>query len=160
FLLACPGVAVGLVLGQPMPLLAWAIGEAYVALRAGEDLRAGLWLGVLFLKPQYIALLLLVLLWKRRWAALAGSFVGLGVVVIGSFLIVGPSQLLAYPSVIGNLANFSHSLTNPADMINWRAILLAAAPGLGDHLAIAIVAALGLMTIGLTLYSLRGPWQP
>ena len=60
-------------LGQPVLFLAVAMAESYLALRKGADLRGGVWLGLLVLKPQYGLLLGLFLLWKRRWRAVAGA---------------------------------------------------------------------------------------
>jgi hypothetical protein len=51
--LVSPGVQQSLYLGQPMILLGCAMGACYLALRAGQDFRAGLWLACLLLKPHY-----------------------------------------------------------------------------------------------------------
>ena len=67
--------------GQPQLFLAVAFGEAFVAFRKGRDLTAGLWLAIILFKPQYLALMLPILLWKRRWSALAGIVAG-GLVIL------------------------------------------------------------------------------
>jgi len=162
-LLVFPGVLPALILGQPMLLLACVTAEFYVSLRAGRELRAGLWLACLFLKPQYGILAGLLLLWKRRWAGVAGAMVGGLVVLIGSAL-VGVPALLAYPSSLADTAAFRNSLTNPIDMINWRSLSLVAQtvmPTLiGDQVALLITLALGGVTVGVCVLVWRGPWNP
>src|SRR5205823_7881821 len=69
-------VTMGLIVGQPTALLACAVAEWYLALRRGRDLRAGLWLAVLLLKPQYGILIGPILLWKHRWNMVAGVALG------------------------------------------------------------------------------------
>ncbi|MCA1645025.1 MAG: DUF2029 domain-containing protein [Chloroflexi bacterium] len=82
-----------LLLGQPVLLLASALAESFLALRRGADFRGGLWLGLLAIKPQYGLILGVFLLWKRRWWAVAGAALVVGLVVGGSALVAGPSAL-------------------------------------------------------------------
>ena len=56
FFTALP-VVQAFVLGQPVLLLASALAESYLALRRGAEVRGGVWLGLLVLKPQYGLLL-------------------------------------------------------------------------------------------------------
>ena len=79
-------VAFSIYLGQVQVLLAVALAECYLALRAGKDLRAGLWLSVLLIKPQYALLLGVLLLVKRRWAAVAGAAAGVAAALLGRWL--------------------------------------------------------------------------
>jgi hypothetical protein len=87
-------VVVTLFAGQPI-LLACAVAECYLSLRAGRDFRAGLWLSCLVLKPQYGFLIGPLLIWKRRWSAVAGALVGAAAVMVGSALARGLPALLA-----------------------------------------------------------------
>ena len=75
-------VACTLIVGQPQLLLACAVAECYLSLREGRDFTSGLWLALLLFKPQYGLLIGLVLIWKRRWAAIAGVIVG-GMAIVG-----------------------------------------------------------------------------
>lgn len=89
-------VAAALWAGQVQIFLALAVGEAFLALRSGRDLRAGVWLSALIVKPQYLILLGPVLVWKRRWRALGGCAAGTGLILGASALLAGPSSLAAY----------------------------------------------------------------
>jgi len=161
-LLVFPGILPSLILGQPMLLLALATAELYLSLRAGRDVRAGLWLACLFFKPQYGILVGLLLLWKRRGGAVAGAILGGLVVLIGSLLVAGLPALLAYPGSLADTAAFRNDVTNPIDMINWRSLVLVAQtlmPGIGDELALGLVLVLGVLTVCLLGLIWRGPWN-
>jgi len=86
-------IAQGLIVGQPTALLACAVGEWYLALRHGRDTRAGLWLSLLLLKPQYGILIAPLLLWKRRWRTIGGVGLGGLLIVALSALLVGFANL-------------------------------------------------------------------
>jgi hypothetical protein len=151
-----------LFIGHPMTLMAWALGEGFLALRRGHDLRAGLWLSCLLLKPQYILLLGPYLLWKRQWAAVAGIAAGAAVVVLGSIAVAGISTLAAYPAVLRDMASFRDvgGNTQPEAMANWRAVVLALAPRISETRGIATTLLLGIATTAAAALALRGPWLP
>ncbi len=151
-----------LFLGQPMLLLAAAIGEMYLSLRAGREFRAGLWLALLAFKPQYGLLLGLLLLWKRRWRAVAGAAAGLGVIGLGSALAAGPSVLLAWPAAIaleGGRFRGDGIGSFPEQMMNWRSLVLKVNPWIGDEASVLLTLALGALTVASLVPALRGPWD-
>jgi hypothetical protein len=153
-----------LTLGQPMILLACAVAEMYVSLRAGREFRAGLWLALLFFKPQYGIILGPWLLWKRRWTAVAGAAVGIAAILAGSLLAVGLPGLLAYPDSLRDLGGFlgEGTIAHPTHMINWRNIVIFLAPqdNIGDTVGLAATLAFGAATVGALALALRGPWLP
>ncbi len=63
---------VTLVQGQWSLLLTAGLLLSWRALRDDRDLQAGLWLGVLAVKPQLLLLPAAALLWQRRWRAVGG----------------------------------------------------------------------------------------
>ena len=87
--------------GQPVLWLALGVGEWLFAMRAGHDFRAGLWLTLLFFKPQYAFLIVPLLFWKRRWKTVAGACVG-GLVVLAASVLVSDweTAILSYPRVL------------------------------------------------------------
>ncbi len=153
-------IVITLMLGQVTILLACAVAECYLALRAGRDFRAGLWLACTALKPQYGILLGLLLLWKRRWAAVAGAAAGVAGIVIGSLLVAGTPTLLAWVTGLGSMTGFEDSLLFPKGMINWRAFVLNAAPQIPGGPSIVLVVLLDAVTILCTILAWRGPWMP
>ena len=159
-ILATVPVAWGLFLGQPTVLLAIPVGEMLISFKARKDLRAGLWLAVLLLKPQYALLFGVWILWKQRWHALAGAVVG-GLVFIGiGVLAAGLDSLLRFPAALGELSDLKNAIAGPVLMMNWRALVLAARPGIDDHVGLVVVWTLSLLTMLAGLLVWRGKWDP
>ncbi len=157
FLASYP-VLCSLITGQPTLLLACAMGLFYLALRAGKDFQAGLYLSLLLFKPQYGVLLGPLLIWKKRWEAMAG--VGLGAIIIigGSLLVAGLPTLLAYPGAFTEMAKFRGDV--PTLMINWRSLILWVSPNIGDQSGMLLELLLSGLTVLVTAFAWRGPWAP
>jgi hypothetical protein len=159
-----------LYLGQVMILLACAFLEFYRALRAGHDVRAGLWLACLLFKPQYGFLLGVLLLWKGRWRVVAGVAAGGIAIALSSLALVGPRTMLAMPAAILDLTEGFDGEGNtsyPQDMINWRKLvryltidLNQSGPFLSDELGVALTVALSVASALAALHAWRGPWAP
>jgi hypothetical protein len=159
-ILASIPVAWGLFMGQPAVFLAVAVGEMFISFRAQRDLRAGLWLSVLLLKPQYALLFGVFVLWKRRWLAVAGAVLGgLAFALLGLFT-AGPESLLRFAGVLASMSDLRDSIAGPTLMMNWRAIVLAARPGIGEQLGLVFVWGLSLLTMLASLLLWRGKWEP
>jgi hypothetical protein len=159
-ILAAVPVAWGLFLGQPMVLLAIPVSEMFISLKAGRDFRAGLWLAVLLLKPQYALLFGLFLLWKLRWRAVAGAVVGGLALVLLGVLTAGVASLLRFPAVLQAMSDLRDSVAGPELMMNWRAIILAVRPGIDEQVGLVLVWSLSLLTMLASLLVFRGKWDP
>lgn len=149
-------------LGQTTVLLALVFTEFYLALRAGREFRAGLWLACFLLKPQYAVLVGLLLIWKRRWAAIAGAAIGMVVILCASILLVGPSALLAMPGSLSEEAPFRGTDVTPVlnfGMVNWRALVLWAVPQIDDTLGLLAVLVLSVLTTLCLIPVWRGAWN-
>ena len=151
-------VACTFIVGQPQLLLACAVAECYLSLRGGRDFTAGLWLALLLFKPQYGILVGLVLIWKRRWASIAGVIVGGIVIVGGSVLVAGVPTLMAFPTAFTDMAAFRS--WDAAHMINWRSLVLAFRPGIGEQEGRMLTLSLGYVIVFLTALAWRGAWLP
>jgi hypothetical protein len=147
-----------LITGQPTLLLACAMAHFYLALRAGNDFRAGLYLSLLLFKPQYGVLLGPLLIWKQQWTVIAG--VGLGAVVIlgGSLLVAGLPMLLQYPEAFTEMAKFRGDV--PTHMINWRSLVLWLWPRISDQSGMLLELVLSGLTVVITALAWRGRWAP
>jgi hypothetical protein len=153
-------VALGLVVGQPTALLGCAMAECYLSLRAGRDLRAGLWLSALLLKPQYGLLLGPILIWKRRWHAVLGVALGGLLIVAASAALVGLPTLLTFRAALSDMAPFGGgALVSPGQMINWRGLILNLRPSIGGNTGLLLTIVLGAITVAATLLIWRGPWS-
>jgi hypothetical protein len=157
FLASYP-VLCSLITGQPTLLLACAIGGYYVALRAGRDFQAGVYLSLLLFKPQYGILLGPLLIWKKRWAAVAGVGLGAAIIIGGSLVVAGVPTLLAYPDAFTEMATFRGDV--PTYMINWRSLILWLSPRISDESGMLLELVLAGCTIGITALAWRGSWEP
>lgn len=148
--------------GQMVILLLAALYLAYDAFERGQDLRAGLWLGLFVLKPQYAPVIVLVLLGKRRWSAIVG--IGLtGLVVAAASLAVGGlGGCLAYVRMLlDDYPNYAGALAiDPTLMISWRALVINLLPGLGSAAGLVLMGLLSLASLTVLPVVWRGSWQP
>jgi hypothetical protein len=151
-------VIFALILGQPVLFLACAVAEFYLALRAGRDLRAGLFLSLLLFKPQYGVLLGPLLIVKQRWVAVMGAVLGVAVIIAGSIIVAGFENLLNYPAAFTQMSQFRGDV--PAHMINWRSLLLWFSPHITDASGMLSEMLLSAFTVLLTLFAWRGEWAP
>ncbi|HZU14474.1 MAG TPA: glycosyltransferase family 87 protein [Chloroflexota bacterium] len=112
-------VMVALVQGQLSITLLTAVVLGMVCLLRGQDLRAGLALGILFIAPEYVVPFGLLLLLQRRWRALGGM------AAIAAFVLLIPSLALR-PGIYGSYARALQAAThysaavggfNP--IVNW-----------------------------------------
>lgn len=150
-------VVLNLHVGQIQIVLAWVVTECYLALRAGHDGRAGLWLGCLLIKPHYGLLLGLLLLWKGRWKTVFGVAVT-GSVLLGASLWAGGLQtLLAYPRAFSDMVQFRGD--SPIFMLNWRSLILDWYPDIYWRSGILLTLCLGLATLAGVAWVWRGPWN-
>lgn len=93
--------------GNAAVLVALFISMAFAAIRAGEDLYAGVLFALASIKPQMVVLLIpLVIYWaysNRRWRLVGGIIGAMGILVSGSLLIEGDwiiqnlRQIIQYP---------------------------------------------------------------
>jgi hypothetical protein len=158
--LAAIPVAWGLFMGQPAVLLAVPVSEMLISFKARRDFRAGLWLSVLLLKPQYALLFGLFILWKRRWQAVAGAALGGLVFVIVGVVAAGVDSLPRFLMSVRELSDLHNETAGPLLMMNWRAIVLALRPGIGEQAGQLIVWILSLLTMLAGLLVWRGKWAP
>ena len=151
-----------LLLGQTAILLLVAFYCAYRSLERGQDLRAGLWAGVLLLKPQYALALLVVLFLKRRWWALAGvAAVGM-LLGVSSVALLGWQGLGEYVTSLRSISGFRAVDPGiyPEYMISWRGLLVNVLPPVSEAEGQALTAALSLATLGLLPLVWQGGWDP
>jgi len=116
--------------GQVNTWLTVCVGEYMRAAMTGKPFRAGLWLGGLLIKPQYLILIGLALLIQRTFKILAGFAIS-SVAIIGiSLLMAGTKGLLI---LIQLWFGYTSGLpaTGPEVMMNWRMVGLNLSPYFG-----------------------------
>jgi hypothetical protein len=144
--------------GQLVCLLLLLFALLFRDLADGRDRRAGIWLGLLLIKPQLLIVPVLLLIWKRRFRTLlvAGAVdLLLGLV---SFAMIGGAGTIDYSRIAVMSATGDSSLAFfPQTMHNWRGFFLRADIG---GLAAPASAAASLLTILALLWIWRGEWNP
>jgi hypothetical protein len=156
-------VVMALVYGQLAMLFLYGFFRAYRSFENRREFQAGLWSGTLYLKPQYLAPLLLVLLLKRRWRALGGLATAGLVVLLGSVAIVGPGGLHAQLEAMRAMSGFRDVMwiVGPGSMINWRGLLVNFLPeDVSDRTGQFVTVILSIATIAVLPLVWRGAWNP
>ena len=134
--------------------LAVALGECFIALRAGRDFRAGLWLGAFLLKPQYGLFVGLALLAKGHLRVAAGTAAVFAALLVASLVTAGPQALLHYPQAVLHMEKW-----DPADvrlMANGRSIVALVFPDLSRAADLGIALGLAALTLAAVIPSWRG----
>jgi hypothetical protein len=134
------------------------VAECYRSLRDERDFQAGVWLALLLFKPQYGFLIGIFLIWKRRWAAIAGVAVGGMIIIGGSIWVGGMETLLAYPTTYTDMAKFFSE--DVYHMINWRSIVITFKPVLTEEEGMFLTSSLAYVTVFFSILAWRGAWLP
>ncbi len=148
--------------GQLVILIFFGFYMSYRDFQRGHEFRAGLWLASLVLKPQYLPVLVLVLLYKRRWHAFAGVAAGGLAVLVASLAVGGVGGmvgyvkmiLLDYPKYSGGMAIDPHS------MITWRGMVFDVLPWLGSGGGLALTALLSILCLAALVPIWNEGWAP
>ncbi len=148
--------------GQAMGVLLFAWYQAYVAFEHGQDTRAGLWLGVFLLKPQYLVVFPLVLAYKRRRRALvslSGIVCALGLL---SLIMLGPDGVRSYLRLSSIYTSFhtTHTNVRPEHMMNWHSVLINLFPTMSESVGNSLTWALMFASLGLLPLIWKGSWNP
>jgi len=100
---------------------------SFLSFKRGSELKAGIWLSLVLVKFQLLPVMLLVLLFKRRWQALLGFCVGGFVLTLISLGVVGWEGLLRYLKLLSEMPQWVNRFgLNPlgADCIRGQMFLL------------------------------------
>jgi hypothetical protein len=165
--LTCTPFIVNLEQGQSSGLVMLAMGAGIALLRSRAELAGGLVLGLLVFKIQWLPLLVLVLLFKGRWRALAGMAATCGALLFVTVLTMGIAWAPAYVQLL----NTARAGGGALELDLWYghglagglAALLSHAGDAGSPVltAITYINALATLLVGMLLFYLwRGAWHP
>lgn len=147
--------------GQSSGLVMLGFAAGISLARRGNDLPAGLAFGLLALKVQWLPLLLLLLLWKRRWWTLLGISLTVLFLFLLTFVTIGTSWIPGYLTVLQEAQQWSRVLLLDPQASHSLGGGLTALLGHGAEGLVRttnIVATLAIAT--LLLFIWRGPWEP
>jgi len=156
----CP-VWATLVHGQVSFLILLSLLGAWAALRSGRDFHGGLWLGLALVRPQLLLVVVLMLVWRRRWAAVAGFAVAAGAALLTSLALVGGEGLAQYTRLLAMVAQGGDQYTvHPQLMVTWRGFCCQLLQT-NDPVQVWPWWLTGLLlTVVALLVAWRGPWTP
>jgi hypothetical protein len=141
--------------GQINVVLAICAAEFLRAAVGGKPFVAGLWLGGLLLKPQFLVLLLLALLLQRSLRALVG-FLTASIVVLGvSAFLLGAHGISELAKLWTLYAKGQQETLAVGVMMNWRMVGLHLASLAGPWLGSAVIIA----GTGLTVLAFLVIWM-
>ncbi len=165
--LTCTPFIVNLEQGQSSGLVMLAMGAGIALLRSRAELAGGLVVGLLVFKIQWLPLLLLVLLFKGRWRALAGMAATCGALLSVTVLTIGIAWAPAYVQLLNTARAGGRELELDLwyghGLAGGLAALLSHAGDAGGPVltAITYINALAMLFVAvLLLYLWRGAWYP
>jgi len=145
------GVHTTLLQGQTSLTVLALLTAFMFALRGGRNRWAGFWAGVVFFKPQILAMPLIALFFQRRWRALLIAVI----VVVGlggfSVALVGAEGISEYLSLLRIYSTTESGFGSyPRDMHNLRALVQYFAPfTYATYFWLALVVLLAMATMWL-----------
>jgi hypothetical protein len=151
-------IAYALMQGQDSILLLAIYCLAYAALRRGQDLRAGLWLGLGLFKFHLVLPFVFILLLRRRWRAVLGVALSGVWDVLLSWVLVGWKELLYYPRYAWEINRHPFMrVIAPTNMANLRGLFTGWkwAPAASPWPEVALLVA----SLALLLWAAR-QWEP
>lgn len=133
--------------GQSSVLLTFLFAAVYADLQRGHEFRAGCWLAIATIKPQFALLILLTLIAWRKWKTVWSFVLTAGGLASASIAIVGWEATLSYPMALVHYSALAHNAAgeHPQSMANLRGLLDQL---LQEHLTAPTLAA---VTIGVSL---------
>ncbi len=146
--------------GQVSLLVVLAFWKGWKAAKIGSGWQAGIWLSLLWIRPQLALLPLLIFACKGRWRLVGG--LGVGALTLGgiSLWLVGWPGLQLYANLLGAVSNWQGIYgVQPTQMQTWRGFLHAVL-ATNDAAAVRWPWILGVFTALLAVFFCwRGPWN-
>jgi len=112
-------VYINFLYGQPEVLLMVFTGEFIINLKSNKTFAAGLWLGLLFIKPQAIVLVIPALLVQQNWKIFLGFITSAAGIVLSSTILTGINGLNSLFKLLFSYAPGTEFFS-PNGMANWR----------------------------------------
>jgi hypothetical protein len=159
-ILAYPPFFVTLSVGQNSVVSMLILVGAWRLCRAKRDLAAGLLLGLLICKPNWLFAVAWIPLIHHRWRLLFGLGVGIATVLLVTLISLGSGPFEDYATLFRRVSHL-HELPDYALSLKYNALGLfrkwaGAGSTLGDVLGWASCACV----VGITWIASRGAWRP
>lgn len=147
--------------GQSSGVVMFAFALGVALMRQERDLPAGLALGLLVIKVQWLPVIALVLLFKRRWGALVGIALTAALMLALAIAMMGTAWIPGYIDMLGQAQSWSRALLLDPWYSHSLGGALTALLGRGTDAVVRPLHLLGtLVVVGFLLWAWRGKWQP
>jgi hypothetical protein len=147
-----------LFVGQPEPIMLLGLWKGLMSLESGRPVAAGAWFGLLLLKPNYLPLLVILLLVSGHWRSIGGIALAGGVAATSTLAILGARGTVTYVEAatgLGLSVEQAVPSAAPDMMPTWRGVLtnLLSQDAASSNVPLYIVAVLvTLSAFGAILY--------
>lgn len=146
--------------GQISSLVLLCFVAAYFGFRGGHDFLAGLALGSLVLKPQFLIGLVAVMLAARSWRCLTGIVVAIGAQLGFAWAYFGPAVMQAYGATLWHVRQLSAE-TEPGiaaiQMHSLRAFWSLLVPWPGVALGLYVLCCVMIVALAVQTWRSGGP---
>jgi hypothetical protein len=147
--------------GQGSGIVMGALGVGIALLRKEKDLLAGLTLGFLLLKTQWLLFIVLVLVWKLRGRALLGIGVTGAALTSLALLVMGTDWIPDFRRIVGMVQQWDRALLLDPWYSHSLSGGLTALLGRGTDEVVRTLMLFATLLMALALaYLWRGPWRP
>lgn len=124
FITAFPPFTVALIGGQVSLLLTLAVWKAIEALEKRDDFQAGVWMGLLAIKPHLLLVPTIMFVWQKNRDAIKGMALVLTILCLLSFLTVGIKGMESYIKLLLTQTGWENPYgVLPQDMPTWLGII-------------------------------------
>jgi alpha-1,2-mannosyltransferase len=141
--------------GQISALVLACFTAAFLALRADQLWMAGVALGFLIFKPQFLVAIPFVLLLARSWKILSGIFLSAGAQILFASLYFGPSVMSAYFDMLRHSSRWigAAELSGaPIQMHSLRAFWALLIPQPTAGLALYILSSIAVLALATSIW--------
>ena len=146
--------------GQLSVLVLACFTAAFLAFHADRNWLAGVALGFLVFKPQFLIAIPLVLLLTRAWTTLAGMVLSSGVQLAATWLYFGPAVMRAYFETLGHMSRWMGAVElslAPIQMHSLRSFWTLRIPSPGASLAFYVLSSIVVVAIAAAVWKSPSP---
>jgi hypothetical protein len=146
--------------GQLSVLLLACFTAAYLAFRADRNWLAGIALGFLVFKPQFLIAIPLVLLLARAWTTVAGIVISSAAQLAATWLYFGPAVMRAYFDTLRHTSRWMGAVElslAPIQMHSLRSFWTLLIPWPGAALALYFVSSIAVIAMAASVWKSSSP---
>jgi len=146
--------------GQISALILVCLTAAFRALKDDHRVLAGIFLGFLVLKPQFLVALPLILFLARAWTLVAGLIASSAAQIVITRLYFGPALMRDYLQMLWNAPHWIHTAElglAPIQMHSLRSFWMLVLPSSLGVLILYVLSSIAVIAIAAAIWRSAGP---